>query len=324
MGRVVAVTNLKGGIGKTTTVVNLGAGLALKGAKVLLVDVDVQGNLAMALGTRFRRTLYDVLVDGVPAADCVVAARPNLDLLPSDDTLIGAQATITRRSDWSRVLTQALQPLVSRYDYIFVDCSGSLTVLNINALMAAADVLVPTTVEHLSVKGVELLYKQLMRLKQGSSSVRAIIPTMYDPRLRQSGALLAELQQLYGTVVAPPIRINVRLSEASAEGRTIYEYDPHSRGAVDYANLVEHVSQKLGFTGPAPAPVEAPPPLPVAPAPKATPPERPLVTGTTGAMHLSCPHCGRPMQRATVAGYRVAYCDYCKYKQQDLVGGARR
>src|SRR5690242_2812606 len=109
MGRVIAISNLKGGIGKTTTVVNIGAGLALKGARVLLVDVDAQGNLAMALGIRPRRTLYEVLVDGAQAADCVCAARPNLDLLAADQTLLAAQPIIARRPDWSRVLDQELR-----------------------------------------------------------------------------------------------------------------------------------------------------------------------------------------------------------------------
>src|ERR1043165_2712680 len=104
MGRVIAVSNAKGGIGKTTTVVNIGAGLALKGARVLLVDVDAQGNLAMALGVRPRRTLYEVLVDGAKAADCVFAARPNLDLIAADEGLLSAQTVIAQRPDWSRVL----------------------------------------------------------------------------------------------------------------------------------------------------------------------------------------------------------------------------
>src|SRR3954465_7533529 len=100
MGRVIAVSNAKGGIGKTTTVVNIGAGLALKGARVLLVDVDAQGNLAIALGVKARRTLYEVLIDGAHAVDCIIEARPGLDLLAADDSLLSAQPTISRRADW--------------------------------------------------------------------------------------------------------------------------------------------------------------------------------------------------------------------------------
>src|SRR6185503_7445516 len=115
MGRVIAVSNVKGGIGKTTTVVNIGAGLALKGARVLLVDIDAQGNLAMALGVKPRRTLYEVLIDGARPDACVSQARPNLDLIAADQALLGAQPTIARRPDWSRVLEQGLRPLVDTY-----------------------------------------------------------------------------------------------------------------------------------------------------------------------------------------------------------------
>ena len=368
MGRVVAVTNLKGGIGKTTTVVNVGAGLALKGARVLLVDVDAQGNLALALGVKPRHTLYEVLVDGKTAASCVTQARPNLDLLPADESLLMAQPVIARRADWSYLLDQALRPITRAYDFIFVDCGGSLTVLNINALMAASDLLVPTAVEHLSISGLALLYKQVTQIKGSVACIRTIVPTMFDPRLRQSHELLQQLTDTYGAVVAPPIRVNVRLSEAPSQGRTIYEYDPRSRGAADYAQLVERLSAQLGFapaskgaalapaapsasTSPTPttakpatgAEAPAPPvarfrsaPVAAAPEPVAAPlpavrapsspvaAEIPLVTGGGSALQLACPYCGGPLQRATVAGYRVAFCDHCKYRRQDLVAGVRR
>lgn len=325
MGRIIAVTNLKGGIGKTTTVVNVGAGLALKGARVLLVDVDAQGNLAMALGARPRRTLYEVLVDGAAAADCRTQVRPNLDLIAADESLLTAQPTIARRPDWPRVLEQALRPIRNDYDFIFIDCGGSLTVLNLNALNAAAEVIVPTTVEPFSVKGLEMLVKQIVRVKGGRGSLRAIVPTMFDPRLRQSAALLEQLQTNYGELVCTPIRVNVRLSESSSQGRTIYEYDPRSRGALDYAQLVERLSEIWGFQ---PSPASPSPPV-AQPArePRQTEPhqaEQPVVAGAGSLLTAVCPHCGRPLQRATVAGYRIAYCNHCKYRQQDLAAGVRR
>jgi chromosome partitioning protein len=374
MGRVIAVTNLKGGIGKTTTVVNVSAGLALKGARVLLVDVDAQGNLALALGVTPRRTLYEVLIDGKHPKDCITSARPNLDLLAANDTLLTAQPAISQRADWSRVLEKALHPIKANYDFIFIDCGGSLTVLNINALLAANEVLVPTTVESLSIKGLELLFKQIIRIKNHTGCIRAIVPTMYDSRLRQSGELLEYLQMTYGALVLPPIRINVRLSESTAQGRTIYEHDPRSRGALDYAQLVERLSQVWNFAvaspplaqgsaakrstaalyqndGAAPSSVppandtsasvsaQADPLLASAPAAPAVTPhaknhtaaqqstegsERPVVTGAGNMLQLNCPHCGHTLQRTTVAGYRVAYCDHCKYKHQELASGMRR
>jgi chromosome partitioning protein len=370
MGRVVAITNLKGGIGKTTTVVNLSAGLALKGARVLVIDVDAQGNLAMALGVRPRRTLYEVLVEGAKAADCITQVRPNLDLLAANETLLIAQPEIARRADWPRVLEQAIRPLRGAYDFTFIDCGGSLTVLNLNALNAASDVVVPTTVEPFSLRGLEMLISQITRVKGSSSCVRAIVPTLYDPRKRQSVELLEQLHERYNSLVTTPIRVNVRLSESSAEGRTIYEYDPRSRGATDYAQLVEHLSGIWGFTPardraapaagqrngappnalepvrPAQEPLRLAPepvrpaqePLRLAPqagAPGAdTPPaaerERhepaaePVVVGSGSMLSLTCPNCGGGLRRATVAGYRVAYCDHCKYRRQELASGSRR
>ncbi len=357
MARIIAVTNLKGGIGKTTTVVNVGAGMALKGARVLLVDVDAQGNLAMALGLKPRRTIYEALVDGARVTDCIVSARPNMDLLAADESLLSAQPILARRPDWSRVLDQALRPVKREYDFIFIDCGGSMTVLNVNALLAAGDVLVPTTVEPLSIKGLENLTKQVQSLG-GTTTIRVIVPTMFDPRRRQSVDLLSSLQQLYGNLVTAPIRVNVRLSEASAAGRTIYEFDHRSRGALDYAQLVEYLGNVWHFKASAPVPEHTPASVspngehmpgqpdqyaPVAavqsavsasshthtsgashPGSTSAAAESPMVLGSGSVLQLTCPNCGRPLQRATVAGYRVAYCDHCKYKQQELVSGMRR
>ncbi len=332
--RVVAITNLKGGVGKTTTTVNLGAGLALKGLRVLLVDVDAQGNLATALGVQPRRTLYEVLVDGKSAQQCIVPARPNLDLLAADATLMTAQPLMTQRPDWAHLLGRALKPLAGTYDLTLIDCSASLSVMNVGALLAAGDVLVPTAVEHLALRGIELLQAQLQRV--GSSAIRCIVPTMYDSRQRQAHELLAQLKARYGALVTEPIRVNVRLSEAPAVGRTIYEHDPRSRGAVDYAHLVEHVATALGL-GPTVAPSASSParsaerqpehvPVVVA-SPEgsargaATRHERPLFQGTT---HEPCPVCSQPLQQAVMAGYRIRYCDHCHYKRQELVQGLRR
>jgi chromosome partitioning protein len=321
MGRVIAISNLKGGIGKTTTVVNLGAGLALKGARVLLVDVDAQGNLAMALGVQPRRTIYELLVDGAQAADCVLNARPNLDLIAADQALLGVQPIIAQRPDWSRVLEQGLRPLFGVYDFILIDSGGSLTVLNTNALVCASDVLVPTAVEHFSLKSIDLLFSQVARVKGHNGGIRMIIPTMYDPRMRQSGELLDALRRRYGTLVAEPVRVNVRLSEAPTLGRTIYEYDPRSRGAADYALLVERVSDLFGFH-PTPRPADRTSSLPP-PAGTETAAPSALANGAFGALP-GCPNCGHPLQHATLAGYRVTYCEHCKYKTQTLAGGPRR
>jgi chromosome partitioning protein len=165
---------------------------------------------------------------------------------------------------------------------------------------------------------------------------------MFDPRVRQSGELLDALRARYGKLVAEPVRINVRLSEAPTLGQTIYEYDPRSRGAVDYALLVERISAMFGYRPgsrytaqpapvtavPAPPPASAPHPIerpaPVAPAPRPAERVAPAAANGLFAGPPACPNCGRPLQHATLAGYRVAYCDNCKYKTQTLAQGPRR
>ncbi len=310
--QTVAVTNLKGGVGKTTTTVNVGAGLALKGVRVLLVDVDAQGNLATALGITPRHTLYEVLVDGKAASDCLVGARPNLALLAADDLLMNAQPLMAQRPDWAHLLGRALKPLSSSFDVALIDCSASLSVMNVSALLCAGHILVPTAVEHLALRGIELLQRQLNRV--GSARIRCIVPTMFDSRQRQSQELLTTLHQTYGKLVAAPIRVNVKLSEAPALGKTIFEHDPRSRGALDYAQLVEHLVALLGLRLPVPGAAPAAP-EPPRPAPKPAPllgvPEQ-------------CPTCGRPLEQAVLAGYRVRFCNYCHYKHQELVQGSRR
>jgi chromosome partitioning protein len=314
------------------------------------VDVDAQGNLALALGVRPRRTLYELLIDDAKASDCITNARPNLDLIAGDAGLLSVQTIIAKRPDWSRALEHGLRPLIGEYDFVLIDSGGSLTTLTTNALNAASDVIVPTAIEHFSLKSIELLFTQLAQIKGNRSSVRLIIPTLFDPRVRQSGELLDQLRARYGALVADPIRVNVRLSEAPTLGQTIYEYDPRSRGAVDYALLVERISTMFGFRAvprelahavpPTPDPaspaashfsstssgsasVGIPPP---APAPPSVEIQRRPPAANNGLFKgpPACPNCGQPLQHATLAGYRVSYCDNCKYKTQTLAQGPRR
>jgi chromosome partitioning protein len=159
MTRIVTVANLKGGIGKTTTVINIGAGLALRGVKVLMIDTDPQGNLSSSLGVTAKHTLYELMIEGMDAARCIVAARHNLDLIVADTTLLTAQTMMSRGAEWGRTIERALEPISGYYDMILLDSSGSLNPLNANALVAAHDIIAPTTVEPFSVRGLELLHQ---------------------------------------------------------------------------------------------------------------------------------------------------------------------
>ncbi|MBA3469867.1 MAG: AAA family ATPase [Herpetosiphonaceae bacterium] len=329
MPRVIAVTNFKGGIGKTTTTINVAAGFAFKGARVLVIDVDAQSNVRMCFGlAEPRRTLYNVLVEGAKIMDCVVPARPNIDMLSATDALLTAQSEISKRPDWGRVLETALRPAVRNYDFVLIDCSASMTVLNLNALMAASDIIVPTALEHLAMEGLHQLGRNISRVKGTMGALRMIIPTMFDGRNRQSHRLLATLKEEYGALVTDPIRVNVRLSEATAVGKTIFEYDPRSNGSTDYAALVERLSKMFNYVPTAPLTLEPAPETqtqaPVTPAIASTRPTAPERPAFSGPAREECPHCGRPLEQLMLAGYRVYFCDHCKYKRQELAGGVRR
>lgn len=326
MTRVIAVTNYKGGIGKTTTTVNVAAGLALKENRVLVVDVDPQSNTRMCFGLdEPRKSLYDVLIDGKKVQDCVVAARPNIDLLAASDALLQAQSDIGKRADWGRVLETALRPVVREYDAVLIDCSASMTVLNLNALMAASDIIVPTALEHLALQGLRQLGRNISRIRGTMGALRMIIPTMFDARTAQAHRMLANVQEEYGALVTIPIRVNVRLSEATAVGKTIFEYDPRSNGAIDYAALVEKLSETLNIkpqVNPMLQRETFVPPVRVNQA-TATPQANDHVN-YSGTTQQTCPYCGRPLEQIMLAGYRVYFCDHCKYKRQELASGVRR
>lgn len=332
MGRIIAVANIKGGVGKTTTVINVGAGLALMGARVLLVDTDVQGNIAVSLGVSPKHTLSEVLMDHRPVSDCLTPARRNLDLLAADHTLLNAQIALSHKPSWVHTLRRQLSPMKMHYDVIFIDAPGSLTPMTIGVLLAADEVIVPTTVEPLSLKGLSMLTRQMHQLTS-RAILSKIVPTMYDVRLRQSGELLERLIQVYGPLVAKPIRINARLSEATAKGQTIYEYDARSRGALDYAELVNQLSMAWNLyprisSSPSPFVFSPPPPSPdgfrlVPLSPSSSSPEPQSAPWGSRANPMlphthTCPHCGRLLKRTTLAGYRVVYCDHCRYRRQGV------
>jgi chromosome partitioning protein len=260
-GRIYSFANQKGGVGKTTTAVNLAAYLAAGGYRVLLVDADSQANATSSLGvdkTRDEASLYDVLLGGVAAPETVVRIdRPVfggcLDLLPSSVDLAGAEVELAARPQGEREyrLKHALQPLQGLYDYILVDCPPSLGLLTLNALTAAAGVIIPLQCEYLALEGLMQLTNTISLVLKGLNKdlhIVGIAMTMYDSRTNLSAQVVQEVKQHFPReVFATLVPRSVRLSEAPSYGLSILEYDPNSRGALAYAALAEELVARTGF-----------------------------------------------------------------------------
>jgi len=242
--RRIAVFNHKGGTGKTTTSVSLAAGLADRGHKVLLVDTDSQGNVGVSLGATCERSLYHVLVMGLKVTDAVQTLRPGLDLLPSNETLAAAELYLAGRKNRDRVLSQRMGSAVDDYDYLIIDCSPSLSLMNQNALTLADSVLVPVACDYLSLVGVRQVIKTVKnvnRLLRHPLQVWGVLPTFYDARAKICTEALGTLQSHFGERCLRPIRATTKLKEAPAQARSIFEHAPGTHGAEDYAVLVDAV-----------------------------------------------------------------------------------
>lgn len=249
MCRIVGVLNYKGGTGKTTTVVNLAAGLALREERVLCIDLDAQGSLATCLGTSHSHSLAHVLLGEAEPRDCIVQARENLDLIASDETLIQAKGELWRKGDnheARRVLADRMKDVGSDYDYIILDFSPSPSILSENGLVYARELIVPVSTSYMGLVGVRQVVQTLKRISQipnHSLRLLLIVPTFYHKHWCNDQEVMSILQRHFTDKVTDPIRSNVKLAEAPSHQMTIFEYAPHSRGAVDYAHLVEKVIQ---------------------------------------------------------------------------------
>lgn len=243
--RKIAIVGFKGGIGKTTTCVNLGAALALRGHRVLIIDTDTQANVGIALGiNNYQKSLADVLVRKAKAEDCVLSARPNLDLLPSSLALFKAQQRMVLEMAREEIFSELFVGL-DDYEYLLLDCAPSVSLLTVNAMAYVDEVFIPVSMELLALAGAQqfLEYlKSISRTLGKGATIRLIIPTFYDPRRRVSERVLTALEKTFGERVTKPIRVDAQLTEAPGVGKTIFEYAPRSRGAIDYARLTELVA----------------------------------------------------------------------------------
>jgi chromosome partitioning protein len=240
----IAVLNQKGGTGKTTTAVTLASGLARQGHRVLVIDVDSQGHVAVSLGVKGEQTMFHLLVEKEPLADCVIRARPNLDILCGNETLASTEIFLARLNEGrDRLLRRTLES-ERGYDFVILDCGPSLSLLNMNALTFADHLIVPVSCDFLSLVGVKQLLKTLKNVNQvlmHPISILGILPTFYDMRNNISDESVKTLRGYFHDKVLPPIRVNTRLKEAPRHRKTIFEYAPESRGASDYDKLVSWV-----------------------------------------------------------------------------------
>lgn len=242
--RKIAVIGFKGGIGKTTICVNLGAGLALRGSKVLLIDTDTQSNIALALGKNsYTHSLADVLSGDTTPQDAIISARHNLDIIPGSLSLFKAQQRMVMEIAREEIFVNLFSD-IDHYDFQIFDCAPSLSLLTINALYYADEVFVPVSMEMLAMAGARqfMTYlRQVSRMLGRSASIRLIIPSFFDPRRKVSNIIMDSLKEDFGSRVTTPIWVDTKLSEAPGEGKTIFEYAPRSRGAKNYTQLTELV-----------------------------------------------------------------------------------
>lgn len=238
----IAVLNQKGGTGKTTTTVSIGAGLAKAGYNVLIMDVDAQGHVGVSLGVEGTKSLYHLMVEKVGLKEATVHARPNLDIVVGNETLASAEIVLARMNEGrDKVLREQL--LDDReYDFILLDCGPSLSLLNMNALTFADHLIIPVSCDFLSLVGVKQVLKTLKNVNQvlmHPISILGILPTFYDMRNNISDEAVRTLRGHFGDKVLPPVRVNTRLKEAPSHRQSIFEYAPDSRGAKDYSRLVD-------------------------------------------------------------------------------------
>ena len=250
MGKIIAIANQKGGVGKTTTAINLAASLAILEKKVLIIDADTQANTTSGLNYNPEdvegKTLYEVMIGQVSAAETVVPTEmENLKMIPSHINLVGAEIEIIDLPDRDHILRKALEPIRGDYDYIIIDCAPSLGLITVDCLTAADSVIIPVQPEFFALEGIGKLLQTIRLVQNGSNpglNVEGFVITMFDGRTKVHAQVATQLREYFKSMVFNTIiQRNIRLSEAPSYGKPIVLYDVASTGTMNYLNLAKEV-----------------------------------------------------------------------------------